>query len=837
MRSWALYLGFGALTCSMLLVQQFLTRVFSIQFNSGLAFLAISTTFLGLGAAGVALACFPKWLDARRAAALVPWLALVYAVSLLLGFVAEVVVDRSIQVAADGTEPLGSQVRRVLADSAFLLPSMFLVGLVIALVLRANSARVSRLYGADLAGGGLGCLLVLPLMDGIGGDQGIFAIVLLAAAGAWLLSHAGVEGTGPVRPARSAATVLALVVLVLPFCNTHHELVDVQSHRTVLGGVGDWVLEDEELARDWNSLSRLGFFPTRGDGQVYVRIDSSCQTTIPSKDKKQVEDYVARTNFERLPFVLDRHRRCLEIGAGGGRGMVLAKELGAERITGVEINPGIVEAAKGRFPGFGVDELLRDPGCALHTGEGRSYVRSTDERFDSLTITYIQTGVASGSAAFALSEANLFTVEAFVDFLGKLDRDGVFYVYRHGGIECLRLLATLEEAMHEIGIEAWRDHLFVARNSLNEVLVLAGRSPLRAEEIARLDKACADLSLQVVYAPGEGRRSLPPNPLPGELRALRDRGELTMATAVATWKRTAHAPQFEPIEATYVHAEDRAAFRRDFLVDVEPSTDDRPYFFFTGLRHLADFGLYFDPAGTGLLGGTVVMLFWMGCAFAAAIAVLIVLPLVLRRRSAAPTTRGGGWAVLYFAGIGIGYIAVQISFVQRFTLFLGHPVYAVSVVLMGFLLASGLGSSCSDRLFRSGRLDFFRLVVVLAVLLLAYDLLLPALFHSDAIGWPIAAKLALAVALIAALAFPMGMFFPQGIHLVERIGVENVPWAWGANSAASVIGSVVALVVAIHFGFAAVALAAVLAYALVVLPASVFLRRAAGRAPAPAAGG
>jgi hypothetical protein len=143
---------------------------FSIQFNSGLAFLAISTTFLGLGAAGVALAVFPRWFDQQRTTRMLPWLAVLYAVALVLGFSLEVAVDRAAQHAATGAEPLSSQVQRVLVGSMFLLPSMFLVGLVIALVLRANSDRVGKLYGADLAGGGLGCLLVLPLMDWIGGE-------------------------------------------------------------------------------------------------------------------------------------------------------------------------------------------------------------------------------------------------------------------------------------------------------------------------------------------------------------------------------------------------------------------------------------------------------------------------------------------------------------------------------------------------------------------------------------------------------------------------------------------------------------------------------------------
>ena len=827
---WALYAGFLLTTCSMLLVQQFLTRAFSIQFNSGLAFLAISTTFLGLGSAGVALAAFPRWFDGSRIARMIPWLAVIYSASLVLGFSLEVAVDRAMQHSVQGQESLLSQVQRVMTGSMFLLPSMFLVGLVIALVLRANSDRVGKLYGADLAGGGLGCLLVLPLMDLVGGDQGIFAIGALAAVGAFLLAHAH-AGIG----SRRAAAALVVVAGTLPLCNGDRSLVDLQSHRTVLGGVDDWVLDDVELARDWNAVSRLGFFPTKGDGQIYVRIDSSCQTTIPSKDPQRTKEYVARTNFERLPFVLDRHRRCLEIGAGGGRGMLLAKQLGAESVTGVEINPGIVEAALGRFPGYGLDELVRDPNYALRNGEGRSYVRGTDERYDSLTITFIQTGVASGSAAFALSEANLFTVDAFVEFLGKLEPEGVFYVYRHGGVECLRLVSMVRESLARLSVADWRSHLYIARNALNECMVLVGRSPLRKDEIEKLDAACAELSLDVIFAPGSTRGALGENGFCAEVASMRSRGELTMRDAVAAWKRTAHEAGKEPIEAAYIRSEDPDRFRDEFLVDIDAPTDDRPYFFFTGLNRLSDFGLYLDPAGTGLLGGTVVMLFWMGCGFAALIAALIVLPLLLRRRGdavaprsgGAPSPRsGGGLVVAYFAALGVGYIAVQISFIQRFTMFLGHPVYAVSVVLLAFLLASGAGSFCSDRLFASGKLGFARLSLGLLGLLLAYNAVLPPLFASSALAWPIAAKIALSIALIAVLAFPMGMFFPQGIRLVERISTDHVPWAWGANSAASVIGSIVALILAIHAGFAAVAVIGALVYVLVAWPAAVAMRRA-----------
>lgn len=812
----------------MLLVQQFLTRVFSIQFNSGLAFLAISTTFLGLGSAGVCVYALPRLFQQERVPRLLSWSAIAYCLLLVSGFAAEVTVDQAAQAAAfaAGNESLTSQCVRVVTGSLFLLPAMFTVGLVISLVLQQNSDRVGRLYGADLVGGGIGCLFVLPLMEWIGGDNGIFAIGLLAAIGASLLAHAH-----DCRIARSCGALLALVLLLVQTA-PYQPVLQVKSHRTQMGGVQSFVREDIELSHKWNALSRLGFFPTIDGTSIYVRIDSSCQTTLPSLDATHRAQLFALTDFERMPFVLDRHDRYLEIGAGGGRGMVLAKAMGAKSITGVEINPGIVDATLHDFTGHGVRDLVRDPKIELVVGEGRSFVSSTDELFDSLTITFIQTGVASGSAAFALSEANLFTVEAFAGFLRRLTPDGLFYVYRHGGVECLRLVSMLQAAYAELGILDIRDRVYIARNEGNACIVLAARSPLREHEITRLDQATTELQLELLYAPGPDRAGpggspRPTNPLQQRLRDRRAAGQLTMANVVQEFKTTAHDPAFEPIEGSYMRAADPTAFRRDLLVDVTAPTDDRPYFFFTGLQDWRDVLLYFDPAGTGILGGTVVMLFWMGVAFAVLVALLIATPLLLRRPERSGVRGTGMWVILYFGGIGIGYIAVQISFIQRFVLFLGHPVYAISVVLLAFLLSSGIGSMCSEWLFARRWLTIPRTAAALAIVLLGYNLALPSLFHSAALAWPIAVKITLSCALIFVLAFLMGVFFPRGIRLVERAAPELVPWAWGANSAASVIGSIVALILAIHCGFTVVAIAAATVYALFTVPAAAVLHRRA----------
>ncbi|MFT5289030.1 MAG: hypothetical protein ACI8QS_001210 [Planctomycetota bacterium] len=810
----ALSLGLGLTTCSMLLLQQFLTRIYSVLFSSGLAFLAISTTFLGLGSAGVAVFVLPKLFSLERTNRQVPRLALGYAITLVLGVVALVAVQQASGESATGFG-LVSQVRGVIMASLMLLPAMFLVGLVISLILRAHTEQAHGLYAADLIGGGIGCLLVLPLMNMVGGDHGIFIVGALAAAGAALLAHAYQD-----KFARSLALVATLLLLGMPALNRDYGIIDVRSHVTDLAEADGWVLEDQEIERIWNPLARLGIFKTRDGSSLYIRIDSGCQTGIPSQERRFVQGHVEDTDFERLPYVLNRHDRFLEIGAGGGRGMVFANELGAERIVGVEINPGITSRSLDGYEGYGVGDWTRsDDNVDLITGEGRSYARSAEELFDTVTITFIQTGVASGSAAFALSEANLFTVEAFQEFMGRLDENGLFYVYRQGGNELLRLISMARVVLGDIGIEDIRSHLYVARNETNRAVFLIGRSPFTDEEVKSLDEACASIGIEVLYSPSGVDVRGPSNPFPARVQELRDAGDLSIGRVAELYTEFVHHPDYESLEATYIRSTDPEAFLRDSIVDVAAPTDDRPYYFFLGLNRWSDFPLYFDLDGVNILGGTVILLFWMAIAFTLFVALLILVPLLLRKRRGGTQRSVASFATTaYFMGLGLGYIAVQISFIQRFTLFLGHPVYAVSVVLMGFLVASGLGSFSSRALFDRGIATLPRALFGLAVLLVGYNFLLPFVFHSGVLSMGVTMKIIVSLLLILPLGFLMGLFFPHGLRMVNRVAPELVPWAWGANSAASILGSIVSLILAIHLGFAITAVFAAAAYVVLCLP-------------------
>jgi hypothetical protein len=538
-----------------------------------------------------------------------------------------------------------------------------------------------------------------------------------------------------------------------------------------------------------------------------------------TQDPSVLEEYLMASSFQRLPYALDRHRSYLEIGAGGGPGMMLAQHMGAERIVGVEINPGITAASLTGFEGFGARELTRDRRIELVTAEGRSWAENCDERFDTVTITFIQTGVANGSAAFALSEANLFTVEAFRTFLSLLNEDGLFYVYRQGGNEILRLVSMLREAMADFGVTDLRPHLYSARSSSNQAVLMVGRSPFTEEEVERLDRECATLGIDILYSPSGAPGERPPNPFPERVRELRASGGMSMDALARLYDSLVHSPDYRSLEASFIESEDPATFVAGYPLDITAPTDNRPYYFFSGLSHIADFALYFQRAGVQLVAGTVMLLFWMAVVFGLLVTLLILLPLTLHRTGGVGA--GIGPAVTsYFSGLGLGYMAVQISFIQRFTLFLGHPVYAISVVLLAFLIFNGLGSAASDRLFRSGVLGFGRTIVLLVLILVGYNALLPAVFHSSAITWAVPAKIFLSALLIFPLAFLMGTLFPQGIRLVDRVSDKLTPWAWGANSAASVVGSIFALIFAIHFGFTATALVAGTIYVVLCWPAA-----------------
>jgi hypothetical protein len=418
--------------------------------------------------------------------------------------------------------------------------------------------------------------------------------------------------------------------------------------------------------------------------------------------------------------------------------------------------------------------------------DGRSYIRSSRDQYDVVQMTLVDTWASTAAGAFALSENNLYTIEAFREYFDHLKPDGMIAITRwefKQPREALRVVSQGIEALHRIGVADPRAHfVIVADGGLNEdgrpVLVLAKKSPFTAVEYAAV------------------------------AAHIRDNPNLFWLNPAAEFAGLQPLPPAATAFENLIQSNDPLRFAQSYAYNVSPVSDSAPFFFFTlKTRHVIENIL----AGTGrgmdwrINLGVVVLGMLLIISIVAVLAFLI-LPLALHRhRQHAPKT--GIVALLYFIAVGFGFILVEISLIQRFVLFLGHPTYALTVVVFLLLLSSGMGSVAARRRISSGSKILPLLGIISA--LIAIDVALLPWLLSAAIGLPFVIKLLLSGIVLSPLGFLMGMPFPTGLRLVK-----TVEWAWALNAAASVLGSVMAMIIAIHFGLTVTLLCAAAAYLL-----------------------
>jgi hypothetical protein len=174
--------------------------------------------------------------------------------------------------------------------------------------------------------------------------------------------------------------------------------------------------------------------------------------------------------------------------------------------------------------------------------------------------------------------------------------------------------------------------------------------------------------------------------------------------------------------------------------------------------------------------------------------------------------------VLYFAALGLGFIFIEVVFIQKLSLFLGHPSYALATTLCTLLISSGIGSLVSKRSWvpaAAGGVAILTLVAAITVGPL-FDLLLP---------WPLAARVLIAAGIVALPGFLMGMPFPNALAAVKAKAPAFVPWAWAINSTATVIGTITSVLLAMFWGFTTVFVCAGVLYLLAAWTGSVILRQ------------
>ena len=735
-------------TLATLLLELSLTRIFSVVFYYHFAFLAISIALFGLGAGGVFSYVVAGWKG--NFFSKLGWLSAINSI---------LVIFAVLVVLAQGKDPSSGYLALIYFASA--LP-FFVSGTIISLAVSETIDRVNKIYFFDLAGAAGGCLLLVPLLNAFGGPNTtiVAAVMFAAAAAIW-------HGIGASVTARVISVALALGLFILLFFNGQKGLIGVVYAK-------GQKLEHETFVK-WNSFSRIAIAPDKSSGIPAVFIDADAETAIANFDFDHLSTHDLHDLLYQgpgLPYVLRPAAKTLIIGPGGGWDVARALASGSHDITGVEINPIIATTImRRRFPELSRGLYLR-PDVHIFVEDGRAFVRRSSEKYQVLQATLVDTWASTAAGAFALSENNLYTTEAFRDYLTHLTDDGILVFTRWGfdpPRESLRLVSLAMEALRGLGEVEPARHVMVARAGSRAELaawgaqdtVFISRRPFRAEDINGMRAALAEGRMQAVYLPDE----MIPN-------------------------------QFTEL----LHSADPVAYQRRYPFDISLVTDNRPFFFYSVQpRDVWSFVMHASTRTADYkINRAVPLLFELLGVSLLATLIILVLPLIVLG-TRLPREKPILAFLLYFLAIGAGYILIEVALIQKFVLFLGHPTYALTVVIFSLLVSSGLGSYASKVVVASsaGRWRAVLAGIAALIALLAVDV---AVLLPKAIALPLAWKVLATIVLIFPAGFLMGMPFPTGLARLEQWQSVSVRWAWSLNAAASVLGSVTALVFAIYFG-------------------------------------
>jgi Spermine/spermidine synthase domain len=647
----------------------------------------------------------------------------------------------------------------------------------------------------------IGLLMFLPISDAL---RATAALALFAAA---LGSGAPRKNTLAGATCAAGAVLIPWIwpeALLAPQPSPYKELslaLTVPGARVIAerhGPLGELtVVESPSVPFRWapgQSLTSMAEPPE----QLAVFTDGSGMTAITRFDGNFDRLRYLDEQTGALPYHLKARPRVLVLGAGGGADVLLARLFQAPSIDAVELDPHMVELVRSPFGDF-AGSLYDTPPVRIHVAEARSFIDASSDLYDIVQISLLDSFAAAAGGLHGLGQSTIYTLDAMRALLERLAPGGLLAITRWVSVpprDPLKLFATAVQALRERGVDDPGGRLAWIRGWRTTTL-LVKNGALTTGDLAAVRAFSRERGFDIAWLPGIDEDE------PNRFNLLERPWFYEGASALL-----GPAPE---------------VFFDTYKFDVVPATDDRPFFFhtlkFTTLLELLRMP---ERAGFNLVEwGYPVLLATLAQALVASI-VLILLPLLLLRRTPGRVPYRHRLRVrvaLYFAALGLAFLFIEMTFIQRFQLILGHPVYAVSAMLCAFLVFAGLGSGVA-RPFAL-RVDSDRYAALIAIgciaVLAVADLLLLDLVFRYLAALPLLAKLPISILAIAPLAFCMGMPFPLGLSRVQTEAPRLLPWAWGINGCASVVSTILASLLALHFGFSTVLLMAVALYAFAAL--------------------
>ena len=773
-------------------------RALSIVQWHHFAYMIISLALLGYGASGTFIALFKRQLEARFESAFAAS-ALLFSVSMVLCFaLGQRVPFNALEIVWDSRQFL----YLTLIYLVFFVPFFFAAACV-GLAFTCRHQSISRTYFFDLVGAGVGAMLIIGLLFALIPQNALLVLMMLPLIASLMM---GIPSSARTPLMVAQIVWLTLLVSGIPQQQLDLRISDYKGLSQALQVIDSRVLKI--------SSSPLGLITVVESPTVPVRHAPGLSfgtRYVPPQQLSVFSDadsLSAITRFDgnlealgflgdvtaALPYALLEEPDVLVLGAGGGSDVLLALYHGAKTIDAVELNPQMTELVRdtyAEFAGF----VYSEPRVTVHTKEARGFVAQSDAHYDLIHIGLLDSFGASGAGVQSLNESYIYTVEAISEYLEHTTPGGMLAITRwleYPPRDSLKLTATAVNALRINGVDEPGNQLAMIR-SWNTSTLLIRNGAFMPDDIASIKEFARSRSFDTAWFMGIQASD-------ANRYNLLDQPYLYEGTTALLGERAA-----EYIER--------------YKFDIEPATDNQPYYFhFFKWATLPEVMALRKVGGAGLIewGYLILIATLLQATIAGLVMILLPLSLVRRNWPAGTAPRMG----TYFLLLGFAFLFIEMAFIQKFILFLSHPLYSVAVVLSGFLIFAGIGSAWSEKLSRileqTGRSPVALAAGGIALLTLVYIFLLPLVFQKF-IGSADVVKIVMSIGLIAPLAVCMGMPFPLGLKRVARTAPDFVPWAWGINGFASVTSAVLATLLAIEFGFNVVIMLALVLYAIAAL--------------------
>ena len=780
------------LALSVLLMEVCLTRIFSVLFWHHFAYLIISLALLGFGAAGSYVTVSRRFEKENLGAGQLGHFAWLFSLTVLaVILIASRFHLDPMDITENSKTVLGLAALYLLVGIPF-----FFAGVCIGRLVALAGDRVNQFYFADLVGAGTGAVVALVVINTLGAVAGVFLVSFFGGLAALLLGTGGVRwrrwAYGSTVVGAAILTAIAAVTDLLPL----HFPESKEIHRIEhLVEYSKWhVVGKIDVTKALPSYFQFGGALSDRHREMDIRRpvqiifqDGAAPTGIMHMSASPREVPILGEYLQGVAYTVQPVRNSLIIGIGGGIDGLIALHYGTQAIVGVDLNPVTVQVLTQRYRDL-CPALWRGGRVDILVAEGRHYLTRADELFDVIQLSGVDTYTALSTGAYALSENYLYTLEAMHNYWDHLSTDGILSFSRwrfEPPRETLRLVVTQQKMLEDIGVADPFRHFFVLASPISSVTpwteTLLKRSPFTKDQAGRLSEWAKERGFEVLYDP------------------------------------------FHPVRNDYnlfLRAKDteRPRLMDSYPYNISPTTDDDPFFFQfyrwksvatilgAGDKEETSAGGYLItrmPLGLIVLAISLIQIFILSTA-------CIIIPLLMRSRLQS-RGRGRFGMLVYFAALGLAFIFIEIALLQKFAVFVGGPVYSMAITLASILVFSGIGSYLA-RSFRKRPGHWLTGVIALLAVVMLVEILLLNSALPRLMGLSMPLRWLTTVLIICPVALLMGMPFPTGLRLVQKMDAAMRPWAWGINACATVLGSILCVLLSIQLGFTITILIAVVIY-------------------------